>query len=89
MKGRVHDEPVGSGPKGFASVLTRNDLRALRGFYFIPSDFRITLFGPGGRIDRPLEGCLGVFEEALKPDLCFFLHKFIVQLMNVYRLSPV
>ena len=71
-------EPIGFGPKGFASVLTQDDLKMLREFYFIPFDFRIALSSLKGRIDRPPEGCLGVYEEALKADLYFSLHNFVV-----------
>ena len=60
----------------------------LQGFYFIPSDFWIELSDLGERVDHPPVGCLSVYEEALKAGLRFPLHTFVVQLMNVYRLSP-
>ena len=84
----VQSKPVGSGLESFRLVLTRDDLEMFRRYYFIPVDFEIKLFDLGGRVDRPPVGCLGVYEEALKADLHFSLHSFVVQLMNVYHLLP-
>ena len=88
VRSMIQSEPVGSGPESFESVLTQDDLRTLHGFYFILAEFEIKLAGPGERVDRPPPSCLGVYEEALKASLRFSLHSFVVQLMNVYHLSP-
>ena len=82
MRSRIQSEPVESGLRGFESVLNQDDLGMLQGFFFIPAEFEIELVGPGGRVDRPLPGCLGVYEEAWKACLRFFLHPFVVKLLN-------
>ena len=73
-KGKAQSEASGSSLENVRSVLTQDDLGMLRGFYFIPSDFRIMLPGPKGRINHPPKACLGVYEEALKAGLHFSLH---------------
>ena len=86
VRSRVHGEPVGSSSKDFELVLTQDDLKMLQRFYFISTDFKIKLSGPRGRVDCPLAGCLGVYEEALKFDLRFSLHPFVVKLLDRYAL---
>ena len=88
VRSRVQSELVGSGPESFELVLTQDDLGMLRGFYFVLIEFEVELAGPEGRVDRPQVGYLGVYKEALKASLHFPLHTFVVQLMNVYHLSP-
>ena len=87
VRSRVQSELVGSSLESFESVLTRDDLRMLWGFYFIPAEFEIVLVDLGGRVDYPPSGYLGVYKEALKANLRFPLHSFIVKLLNVYLLS--
>ena len=84
---RVQSELVESGPEGFESVLTRDDLRMLQRFYFILVEFEIKLADPGERVDCPPSGYLGVYKEALKVGLQFPLHLFVVRLLNVFLLS--
>ena len=79
-RSRVHSGDVGRrlsvesrfGPESFESVLTQDDLRMLRGFYFILTEFEIKLVDTRGRVDYPPSGCLGVNEKALKVNLRFF-----------------
>ena len=95
-RGRVHSgvaarrAPMesGSGPEGFESVLTQDELGTIQGVYFIPARYEIELADPGKRVDLPPTGCLGVYEEALKASFRFPLHPFVVQLLNIYLISP-
>ena len=84
---RVQGESVGSGLESFESILTWDDLRTLQEFYFISTKFKIKLVGLRERVDCPPSGYMSVYKEALKVDHQFFLHPFIVKLLNVYLLS--
>ena len=73
--------------ESFGSVMTVEDLRLIRGSCFIPGEFRTELAGPQGRVHNPLVGLLGMYEEAMKADLHFPLHPFIVKLLDRYDLN--
>ena len=78
----------GSNLEIFGSVLTKDELRVIRGVYFILTEFDIELVGPKERVHLPPLGRLGIYDEVLKADLRFFLYPFIVELMNTFLLSP-
>ena len=77
-----------AGLKSFGSVLIRNDLKMIWGIYFILVDFEVELAGPRERDHLPPPRWLGVYDEALKAGLRFFLHPFVVELMEAFLLSP-
>ena len=77
----------GTDPKLFGSVLSREDLRSIRGFYFILAQFDIELAKPTERVHHP-PGQLDIYEETLKAGLGFSLHPFIIKLMKDYALNP-
>ena len=67
--------------------MTTEDLGLIRGSCFIPDEFGTKLVGPQGRVHNPPIGWLGVYEKAMKVDLHFPLHTFIVKLLDRYALS--
>ena len=76
-----------TGPKSFGSVMTVIDLETLRSFCFIPDEFRLVLATSGERVHVPPVGCIGVYEEAVKAGLRFFLHPFVKRVMERFFLS--
>ena len=75
------------GPKSFRSVMTAADLETVRGFCFIPSEFRLVLPTPEGRVHVPPMGCVGVYEEVVKAGLRFSLHLFMKRVIDRFFLS--
>ena len=75
------------GSEYLRSVLTVADLDALRGSCFILGEFQMVLTGPQGRVHAPPVGSIGVYEEALKVGLHFFLHPFVGRLLERFDLS--
>ena len=57
--------------------------------YFIPAEFKAELVGPEERVHLPPQGWLGVYHEALKVGLKFFLYPFVVELMKAFILTPL
>ena len=84
MRERVGEEVS---PESFMLVMTIADLEKLRSLYFIPGEFGLTLASSDDRIHVPPEGCIGVYEEAMKVGLCFPLHPFIKRVMGRFSLS--
>ena len=66
----------------------KDELRVIRGVYFILTEFKVELTGPEERVHLPPSRQLGVYDEALKANLRFSLHPFIVEQMNTFSLSP-
>ena len=75
------------GPESFRSVMTVADLDTLGGSCFIPGEFHMVLARPQERVHNLPIGGLGIYEEALKAGLCFFLHPFVVKLIDRFALS--
>ena len=67
--------------------MTVIDLDTLWGFHFILTEFHMVLIGPEERVHTPLAGCVGVYEEAMKAGLHFFLHPFVKKVMERFFLS--
>ena len=63
------------------------NLDELWGSYFILGEFQLVLPGSQGRIHAPSVGSIGVYEEALKADLCFPLHPFVGRILERFELS--
>ena len=76
-----------TGPKLFRSILSRDDLGSIQGYYFILAQFDIELAKLVKRVHRPPLGQLGIYEETLKVGLHFALYPFIVKLMKDYVLN--
>ena len=74
-------------PKSFRSVMTAVDLEKLRSFRFIPSEFGLVLASSDDRIHVPPAGCIGVYKEAMKASLRFFLHPFVKRVMKRFSLG--
>ena len=87
-RGMVCGEVIGSSPESFKLVLTQDDLGMLQRFYFILTEFEIKLVDLERRVNCPPSSCLDVYDESFKVGLQFSLHSFVVQLLNVYLLSP-
>ena len=74
--------------KSFGSVLTRDVLGIIWGICFILAEFKVELTGLRERVHLSPPEWLGVYDDALKADLRFPLHPFIIKLMNAFMLSP-
>ena len=78
---------VEMGSKFFESIMTSTDLRAIWSSCSTPSEFHIILKGPQERVHNTPTGGLGVYEEALKDDLHFTLHPFVLKMLDRYASS--
>ena len=75
-------------PDRYRSVLTMEDLRMIRGYCFIPSQFDLELARSIDRVHCPPSGRLGIYEESSKASLRFLFHPFVIKLMREYNLCP-
>ena len=73
--------------ESFRSIMTTTDLDVLRDSCFVSDEFHMVLARPQKRVHNPPTGGLGIYEEALRANLHFFLHPFVVKLLSRYALS--
>ena len=75
------------GSKSFGSIMIIADIDTLQSSCFIPGEFHMILTGPQERVHHLPIGNLGIYKEALKVDLHFSLHPFVVKLVDRFALS--
>ena len=63
------------------------DLKVLRGFCFILTEFPMVLVASEERVHVPPMDCVRVYEEAVMADLHFFLHPFMKRAIDRFFLN--
>lgn len=79
--------PKTSSPRAYQSMLVLEDLTYILVLYGIPKDFDLELPHPNTRVNSPLPGQLGVYEEAFEIGVRFSIPPFFLELLRFYDIS--